>query len=223
MIFPPGPLVVPSLLSADFTQLGDDVRRLGTIGAPVLHLDVMDGMFVPNISFGPMVVRAVNKITDIFLDVHLMIMDPDRYLQAFCDAGADNLTVHVEACTDIAATLQRIKALGMKAGVSLNPETPVEALVPALPHADLVLVMSVHPGFGGQKFIPDSLTKLQQLRSMIDTAGTSAILEVDGGIDPDTIRSAADAGAQYLVAGNAVFHGRKLEDNFHHLKTILTS
>lgn len=223
MTFPSGPLIVPSILSADFIQLGDDVRRLATVGAPVLHLDVMDGMFVPNISFGPMVVRAVNKASDLFLDVHLMIMDPDRYLQAFCDAGADNLTVHVEACSDITGTLKRIKALGMNAGVSLNPETPVDALLPALPFADLVLVMSVHPGFGGQKFIPESITKLKTLRTMIADAGTSAILEVDGGIDPETIRSAADAGAHYLVAGNAVFQNRRLEDNFHHLKTLITT
>lgn len=198
-------IIAPSLLSADFTRLGEEIRFLNESRADWIHFDVMDGMFVPNISFGIPVLKAVRPLTRKVLDVHLMIEKPERYIQAFQEAGADVLTVHQEACLHLDRTLHAIREAGMKVGVSLNPATPVETIQHVLPLCDLVLVMSVNPGFGGQKFIPYSLDKIRRLREMIQTQGLSTLIEVDGGVTKDNCASIAQAGAQVLVAGNTVY------------------
>lgn len=198
-------IIAPSLLSADFTRLGEEIRFLNESRADWIHFDVMDGMFVPNISFGIPVLKAVRPLTRKVLDVHLMIEKPERYIQAFQEAGADVLTVHQEACLHLDRTLHAIREAGMKVGVSLNPATPVETIQHVLPLCDLVLVMSVNPGFGGQKFIPYSLDKIRRLRDMIQTQGLSTLIEVDGGVTKDNCASIAQAGAQVLVAGNTVY------------------
>ncbi|NUN70606.1 MAG: ribulose-phosphate 3-epimerase [Bacteroidetes bacterium] len=213
-------LIAPSILSANFAALGDNITRVEAAGARIIHLDVMDGHFVPNISFGPGVVKAVNGITQLPLDTHLMIEKPDRYLEAFRDAGADILTVHAEACTHLHRTISRIKELGMHAGVSLNPATSLTAVEEVLPMLDLVLIMSVNPGFGGQQFIPSSIQKIRTLAMMIDDCRSGAMIEVDGGIDASTIQSVIGAGAHYLVAGNAVFGNGNIETNFSHLHSL---
>lgn len=198
-------LVAPSMLSADFANLASDIELVNNSQADWFHLDIMDGMFVPNISFGFPVIERIKALATKPLDVHLMIVDPDRYLERFCDAGADWLTVHYEACTHLNRTLSRIKELGMKAGVSVNPHTPVELLVDILEYADLVLIMSVNPGFGGQKFIPNSIGRIRRLRKLIDSNGLKTLIEVDGGVGPNNAKQIYDAGANVLVAGNAVF------------------
>ncbi len=198
-------LVAPSMLSADFANLASDIELVNNSQADWFHLDIMDGMFVPNISFGFPVIERIKALATKPLDVHLMIVDPDRYLERFCDAGADWLTVHYEACTHLNRTLSRIKELGMKAGVSVNPHTPVELLVDILEYADLVLIMSVNPGFGGQKFIPNSIGRIQRLRKLIDSNGLKTLIEVDGGVGPNNAKQLYDAGANVLVAGNAIF------------------
>jgi len=213
-------LIAPSILSANFATLGDDIRRVEAAGACIIHLDVMDGHFVPNISFGPGVVKAVNGITQLPLDTHLMIEQPDRYLEAFRDAGADILTVHAEACTHLHRTVSRIKELGMHAGVSINPATSLTAVEEILPLLDLVLIMTVNPGFGGQQFIQSGIQKVRTLALMIADCRSQAVIEVDGGIDPSTIHSVIGAGAQYLVAGNAVFGNGNIEANFSHLNSL---
>lgn len=202
-------IVAPSLLSADFGRLADDVAMLQRSKAEWLHCDVMDGVFVPNISFGFPVIKAVSKLTDKPLDVHLMIVDPGRYVDAVADCGAAIMNVHYEACTHLHRTIASIKNAGMKAAVTLNPATPVELLTDILPDLDMVLLMSVDPGFGGQSFIERTLDKIRRLRAMIDTAGLSTLIEVDGGININTGAKVAAAGADVLVAGNAVF---KAED-----------
>jgi ribulose-phosphate 3-epimerase len=197
--------VAPSLLSADFGNLNRDIEMVNNSQADWFHLDIMDGVFVPNISFGFSVVRQIKKIATKPLDVHLMIVDPDRYLEKFKDAGADILTVHYEACTHLHRTLAQIRKLGMKAGVSINPHTPTEFLDDILEEADLVLIMSVNPGFGGQKFIKNSIQKISRLKKMITSKGCSTLIEVDGGVDTTNAAALYNAGADILVAGNAVF------------------
>jgi ribulose-phosphate 3-epimerase len=197
--------IAPSILAADFARLGAQVQEAERAGADWIHVDVMDGRFVPNISIGVPVVRALRRVTSLPLDVHLMIVEPDRYLAAFAEAGADRLTVHVELNPHLHRTIQQIHGLGCKAGVSLNPATPVSTLEEILPETDLVLVMSVNPGFGGQRFIPASLAKIRRIRAMMAAANPAAELEVDGGIDRHTATEVVAAGATVLVAGTAVF------------------
>jgi ribulose-phosphate 3-epimerase len=197
--------VAPSILSADFARLGEEIAAVEAAGADWIHVDVMDGRFVPNLTIGPPVVAALRRVTKLPLDVHLMIVEPERYVGAFADAGADGITVHVEACTHIHRALASIRELGKRAGVTMNPSTDESALRYVLDVCDLVLVMSVNPGFGGQKFIPSALDKVRAIRKMLDDAGSAADLEVDGGVTPDNARAVIDAGADVLVAGNAVF------------------
>ena len=197
--------IAPSILSADFARLGQQVSEAEAAGADYVHIDVMDGHFVPNMTVGPLVVKAVRGVTSLPLDVHLMIEKPDRYLEGFCAAGADILTVHVETCPHLHRTVQRIKELGCRAGVTLNPSTPVVALEEILAYVDLVLVMTVNPGYGGQSFIESTLPKIERVRAMLDRLGSRADLEVDGGVDSQTASSVVGAGADVLVAGSAVF------------------
>ena len=201
------PLISPSILSADFAKLGDEVRAVDEAGADWIHIDVMDGHFVPNLTIGPGVVKALRRCSNKPFDVHLMISPVDPFLDDFAEAGADIITVHPEAGPHLHRTVQRIKALGLKAGVSLNPATPVDALDYLLEDLDLVLVMSVNPGFGGQKFISSQLGKIEIVAERIAARGLGVQLEVDGGIDPETARQSVDAGATVLVAGTAVFRG----------------
>lgn len=197
--------ISPSILSADFARLGDEIRAIDTGGADYIHVDVMDGHFVPNITIGPLVVDAVRKVTSKPLDVHLMIKNPDRYIPDFAKAGADLITVHQEAVPHLHRTIQLIRSLGKKAGVSINPATPVSTLDVILDDLDLVLLMSVNPGFGGQSFIPATLAKIAELRQRIEERGLKVEIEVDGGVKADNIASMAAAGADVFVAGSAVF------------------
>ena len=201
------PLIAPSILSADFARLGEEVRAMDEAGADWLHIDVMDGHFVPNLTIGPGVVKALRPHSQKPFDVHLMIAPVDPFLDAFAEAGADIITVHPEAGPHLHRTVQRIRALGKKAGVSLNPATPAKALDYVLEEIDLVLVMSVNPGFGGQKFIAGQLKKIEAVARRIAKQGLEVAIEVDGGIDPATARQAVDAGATVLVAGTAAFRG----------------
>ncbi len=198
-------MIAPSILSADFTRLGDEIRAVEAAGADVIHVDVMDGHFVPNITIGPLVVRAVRAVTDLPVDVHLMITDPDRYLKDFIEAGADWVTVHVEACVHLHRTLACIKDLGCKAGAVLNPATSLATLDYVLSEVDLVMLMSVNPGFGGQSFIPSAIDKIRRLRQILDAVNPAAGIEVDGGIGPATIEAVAEAGANIFVAGSAIY------------------
>ena len=199
-------IIAPSILSADFARLGDEVRAVEQAGADWIHVDVMDGRFVPNLTIGPLVVEAVRKVTKKPLDVHLMIVEPERWIDAFADAGADVITVHQEASVHLQRTLSAIRARGAKAGVSLNPATSEETLRYVANDVDLVLVMSVNPGFGGQQFLTSQIDKVRRIRAMLDDAGNKgAIIEVDGGVGPQNADALAEAGAGAVVAGNAVF------------------
>lgn len=199
-------VLAPSILSADFTRLGADLAACEAAGANWIHVDVMDGHFVPNMTLGPLVVAACRRATSLPLDVHLMIEKPEGMLEAFAQAGADRLTVHVETCPHLHRTVQQIKALGVKAGVTLNPSTPAVMLKEILPYIDLVLVMTVNPGFGGQSFIAEMLPKIAEFRRALDESGSAAWLEVDGGVSEKTIPALLQAGADAFVAGNAVFN-----------------
>jgi ribulose-phosphate 3-epimerase len=198
-------LIAPSILSADFTRLQQEIQAVEAAGADWIHADVMDGHFVPNITFGPMVVEALRRVTRLPIDVHLMISAPERYIADFARAGAEYISVHVEACIHLQRTLQQIRDAGARPGVVLNPATPPEALNWVLEYADLVLIMSVNPGFGGQAFIPSSIEKIQRLRQMIAQKGLPTLIEVDGGISAKTIGGVAAAGADVFVAGSAIF------------------
>jgi ribulose-phosphate 3-epimerase len=201
--------LAPSILSADFARLGEQIDEVVKAGADYIHVDVMDGHFVPNITIGTPVVASVRRVTGLPLDVHLMIEHPERYISEFVQAGADIITVHVEACPNLHKTIRLIKKLGARAGVSLNPPTPVSAVEEYLPHVDLVLVMSVNPGFGGQSFIPKTLPKIANVRKILDDKALSAELEVDGGINADNAPSIIKAGATVLVAGNSIFRAKE--------------
>lgn len=213
-------IVSPSLLSADFCNLERDVRMIERSGAEWLHCDVMDGVFVPNISFGFPVIESVRKITDMPLDVHLMIVDPDRYVGQVRDCGAMIMNVHQEACTHLHRTVQRIHEAGMKAAVTLNPATPVGTLEDIIADIDMVLLMSVNPGFGGQRFIENTLVKIGRLRDLIEKSGSKALIEIDGGVNLETAPAIAAAGADVLVAGSAVFGAGDPVDVVRQLKKL---
>lgn len=213
-------MIAPSILSADFSRLGEEIRAVEQAGADVIHIDVMDGCFVPNITIGPLVVSAVRRVTALPLDVHLMIADADRYIQDFAGAGADWITVHVEACPHLHRTIGQIKALGKKAGAVLNPATSLATLDWILPELDLVMLMSVNPGFGGQSFIESVLPKITRLRRRLDEIGSSAGIEIDGGVSPATIAGIAEAGANIFVAGSAIFGRPDYQERIAELKRL---
>ena len=204
------PIIAPSVLSADFARLGKEIERTDKTDAEYIHIDVMDGAFVPNLTIGPGVVKAIRKYSQKVFDVHLMIDEPIRYIERFAKAGADILTVHVEACKDVRKTLEAISALGIKAGLSIKPKTAPEAVRPFLPFVDMILVMTVEPGFGGQSFIYDAVENIKSVRAMIDASGRDIPIEVDGGITLETIGVARRAGAEIFVAGSAVYGKRNI-------------
>lgn len=200
-------ILAPSILSADFNVLGEQIQTVAKSGAQYIHVDVMDGIFVPSISYGMPVIKSVRKSTDAVFDVHLMITEPVRYIRDFVDSGADIITVHVEACKDIDETIRDIKACGVRAAVAINPETPVDKIMPYLDDIDMALVMSVHPGFGGQKFIPDVLDKVRIIRSYYRDNNMDKDIEIDGGINFDNLPEVLEAGANVIVAGSSVYRG----------------
>lgn len=209
--------IAPSILAANFNCLGEQIQILEENQIEILHIDVMDGMFVPSISFGMPVIASIREESKLFFDVHLMVEEPNRYVEAFVKAGADSLTVHVEACKEVKETLEKIKSLGIKCAVTLNPETPVESLDSYLPMVDMVLVMSVKPGFGGQKLIPESLDKVRYLKRMRQERGLCYKIEIDGGVNRDNLREIVSAGVDVVVAGTAVFAG-DIADNLKEMR-----
>ncbi len=213
-------LVAPSILSADFSKLGEEIKAVEHAGADWIHIDVMDGHFVPNITIGPVVVSKIRKISDIFFDVHLMIENPGKYVEQFAKAGADLITIHAEACDDILSTINKVKDLGCKVGVSINPETSLDVIKEIIQNVDLVLIMSVHPGFGGQSFIEDVLPKIKKTRDIISKIDKEIHLEVDGGINDKTAKTAIEYGADVLVAGNFVFTNASYKDAIQSLKQL---
>jgi ribulose-phosphate 3-epimerase len=210
--------IAPSILSADFSKLGEEIKDVERGGADYIHVDVMDGHFVPNITIGPLIVDSIRPITKLPLDVHLMIENPDQYIEDFAKAGADYITVHVEACRHLHRTIHLIKSLGVKAGVVLNPATPVQLIEPIIEDVDMVLLMSVNPGFGGQKFISSVLSKIKQVKEMSDKKGLNLEIEVDGGVNEETALLCVEAGATVLVAGSAVFNQSDRRDAISRLK-----
>ncbi|MEA2008743.1 MAG: ribulose-phosphate 3-epimerase [Chloroflexota bacterium] len=215
-------LIAPSILSADFTKLGSQITQAEKAGAGWIHVDVMDGHFVPNLTMGPFIVEACARVTDLPLDVHLMVEKPETFLEAFALAGASSLTVHVETYSNVRRTIQTIRQLGCKAGIALSPDTPASAIVPIIPLVDLVLVMSVNPGYSGQKFIPEIVPKIVQIRKMLNETNSQAIIEVDGGITAQTLPLALNAGAQAFVAASAIFkHPQGIEAGIRALRKQL--
>jgi len=211
--------IAPSILSADFGILGEEVKNLDMAGADYIHVDVMDGHFVPNITFGPVVIKKIRKYTQLPFDVHLMISPVEKYIKDFADAGADIITIHPEATDNIERCVKTIKSLGKKAGVSLNPKTPISSIEKVIDTLDLILVMSVHPGFAGQSFMPEVLSKVKELRKIIDAKGFKTDIEIDGGINFETGALAIKAGADVLVSGTTIFSGKSLKDNIQKLRT----
>jgi len=203
--------IAPSILSADFARLGEEIRKVEKAGADYIHMDVMDGHFVPNITIGPLIVKAASSVTDLPLDVHLMISEPDDFIKDFAEAGANIITVHAEAATHLHRTIQFIRDQGVRPAVALNPATPLDTLEYVLSHLDMVLLMTVNPGFGGQAFIPEVIPKIQKLRRMVEDLGLNLEIEVDGGIGPDTISRVSAAGADVFVAGSAIFYSDDYE------------
>lgn len=213
-------IVAPSLLAANFLRLEDECKMLDESEADWFHLDVMDGLFVPNISYGPMIIGFMRKMTKKPFDVHLMITEPGRYAEEFKNAGADHLTVHIEACPNLHRNIQQIKSLGMKAGVSLNPHTPVANLIDILQDIDIVLMMSVNPGYGAQKFIPHTISKIRELRKLIDNWNLPVLIEVDGGVTVENAKDIVAAGADVLVAGNTVFKSKNPKETIAQLRSL---
>lgn len=204
--------LAPSILSADFSKLAEDVKKVEDAGCEYLHIDVMDGHFVPNITLGPMIVKSLRDKSKMFFDAHLMIENPDNYIKDFVDSGCDMIVVHEEACTHLHRTIQNIKSFGIKAGVALNPATPIETIKHILTDIDMVLIMTVNPGFGGQSFIESTLYKIKELRNLINEKGLSIDIQVDGGIKPDNVKKVVDAGANIIVAGSAIFGSDDIEE-----------
>ena len=214
-------ILSPSILSADFTKLGEEIETIDNAGAEYIHVDVMDGMFVPSISYGMPVIKSIRKSTGKVFDVHLMISEPIRYIADFAASGADMITVHVEACSDVVVTIEKIREYKLKVGITLNPDTPVSAIKPYLNRVDMVLIMSVNPGFGGQKFITSSVDKIKEVKRLRDELNLSYDIEVDGGINIDNLATVLEAGANVIVAGSAIFRGDAAE-NVKKFKSIMS-